>query len=133
MLEDKLLFRTRQGLVETNLQGFNQDFLFFATATILLAPLLEEALFRGLALRAYRRLLPGLGSRLRFWLWGTLSTVAFSLVHGESFTHLAPHALIFGYILWRIAVSRGFWNAVVAHSAYNLTAILLALVFSSAA
>lgn len=94
-------------------------------ALVVLAPLGEELLFRGLLLRALVR-------RFRFWPAALISSVLFAAAHADS------------YVLWPRAVSlvgtglalawlyrwRGYWASVTAHATVNSVASI-ALVATS--
>lgn len=99
--------------------------ILMVVALVVLAPLGEELLFRGLLLRALARRFP-------FWPSALISSVLFASAHADS------------YILWPRAVSlvgtglalawlyrwRGYWASVTAHATVNAVASI-ALVASS--
>lgn len=94
-------------------------------ALVVLAPLGEELLFRGLLLR-------GLARRMRFWPAAAISSALFTAAHFDS------------YILWPRTISllgtglalawfyrqRGYWASVTAHATVNAVAAI-ALIASS--
>ncbi|MTI95979.1 MAG: CPBP family intramembrane metalloprotease [Firmicutes bacterium] len=101
------------------------DGLFLLATILVLAPLLEEILFRGYFLRAYE-------SRYRrgAWLWVAL---LFGLIHfgngiADFFTATSM-GLVFGYLAWK---TDSLWPAVAAHAGLNLTAVVGGLVLQDA-
>ena len=94
-------------------------------ALIVLAPLGEELLFRGLLLR-------GLARRLDFWPSALISSAIFAGAHADSYI-LWPRALALfgtGLALAWIYRRRGYWASVSAHATVN-TIAAIALVASS--
>ncbi len=94
-------------------------------ALVLLAPLGEELLFRGLLLR-------GLARRLDFWPSALISSVIFAGAHADSYI-LWPRALALfgtGVVLAWVYRRRGYWASVSAHATVN-TIAAIALVASS--
>jgi membrane protease YdiL (CAAX protease family) len=94
-------------------------------AVVVLAPLGEELLFRGLLLR-------GLIQRMRFWPATALSSLLFASAHADSYL-LWPRALslvLTGLVLAWLYRWRGYWASVTAHATVNLVAAI-ALVASS--
>jgi len=95
------------------------------SALVILAPLGEELLFRGLLLR-------GLVRRMRFWPAAVLSSVLFAAAHADSYM-LWPRAISLigtGVALAWLYRSRGYWASVTAHATVN-TIAAIALVASS--
>ena len=94
-------------------------------AVVVLAPLGEELLFRGLLLRALVR-------RLRFWPAAVISALLFASAHADSYL-LWPRALalaLTGVVLAWLYRWRGYWASVTAHATVNVVAAI-ALVASS--
>jgi membrane protease YdiL (CAAX protease family) len=94
-------------------------------AVVVLAPLGEELLFRGLLLR-------GLVQRMRFWPAALLSALLFASAHADSYL-LWPRALslfLTGIVLAWLYRWRGYWASVTAHATVN-TVAAIALVASS--
>lgn len=94
-------------------------------AVVVLAPVGEELLIRGLLLR-------GLVRRLRFWPAAAISSVLWTGAHADAYL-IWPRAL--ALVLTGLALSwlyrwRGYWAAVVAHATVNAVAAV-ALVASS--
>jgi membrane protease YdiL (CAAX protease family) len=92
---------------------------------VVLAPLGEELLFRGLLLRALAR-------RLRFWPAALISSLLFASAHADSYL-LWPRAI--ALVLTGLALAwlyrwRGYWASVTAHATVN-TVASIALVASS--
>lgn len=95
------------------------------TALVVLAPLGEELLFRGLLLR-------GLARRMPFWPAALLSSVLFASAHADAYV-LWPRAIALigtGVVLAWIYRRRGYWASVSAHATVNVVAAI-ALVASS--
>lgn len=95
------------------------------TALVVLAPLGEELLFRGLLLRALAR-------RLRFWPAAIVSSVLFTAAHADAYL-LWPRVIALvatGLALAWIYRRRGYWASVTAHATVNLVAAI-ALVATS--
>lgn len=95
------------------------------TALVVLAPLGEELLFRGLLLRALTR-------RLRFWPSALISAVLFTAAHADAWL-LWPRTVSLigtGVALAWVYRERGYWGSVAAHATVN-TIASIALVASS--
>jgi membrane protease YdiL (CAAX protease family) len=95
------------------------------TALVVLAPLGEELLFRGLLLRALTR-------RLRFWPAAAITSVLFTAAHADAYL-LWPRAIALvgtGLALAWVYRQRGYWASVAAHATVN-TIASIALVASS--
>ena len=94
-------------------------------ALVLLAPLGEELLFRGLLLRALVR-------RLRFWPAAVISSLVFAAAHADAYL-IWPRAIALvgtGVALAWLYRWRGYWASVIAHATVNAVASI-ALVASS--
>jgi membrane protease YdiL (CAAX protease family) len=92
---------------------------------VVLAPLGEELLFRGLLLRALVR-------RLRFWPSAIITSLLFASAHPDSYV-LWPRAIalvLTGLALAWLYRRRGYWASVTAHAAVNIVASI-ALVATS--
>ena len=92
---------------------------------VVLAPLGEELLFRGLLLRALAR-------RMRFWPAALLSAALFTSAHLDAYL-LWPRAVALigtGVALAWIYRRRGYWASVAAHATVN-TVASIALVITS--
>jgi membrane protease YdiL (CAAX protease family) len=92
---------------------------------VVLAPLGEELLFRGLLLRALVR-------RLRFWPSAIISSLLFASAHPDSYV-LWPRAIalaLTGLALAWLYRRRGYWASVTAHATVNIVASI-ALVATS--
>lgn len=95
------------------------------TALVVLAPLGEELLFRGLILRALVR-------KLRFWPSALISAVLFTAAHADAYI-LWPRTISLigtGVLLAWMYRERGYWASVSAHATVNAIAAV-ALVASS--
>ena len=92
---------------------------------VVLAPLGEELLFRGLLLR-------GLARRMPFWPAALISAALFASAHADSYV-LWPRAIALvgtGVVLAVIYRWRGYWCSVSAHATVN-TVAAIALIASS--
>ncbi|MHB9130745.1 MAG: CPBP family intramembrane glutamic endopeptidase [Armatimonadota bacterium] len=91
-------------------------------AASVMAPLVEETLFRGLLFRA-------LDARIPFWRAAILSGFVFSLVHGE-LTVVLPITILGIVFAYLTRHSRGIWASVTAHAAFNGFNTAMALMLS---
>jgi membrane protease YdiL (CAAX protease family) len=94
-------------------------------AVVVLAPLGEELLFRGLLLR-------GLVRKLRFWPAAAIASLLFAAAHADSYL-LWPRAVslfLTGLVLAWLYRWRGYWASVTAHATVNIAAAI-ALIASS--
>jgi membrane protease YdiL (CAAX protease family) len=92
---------------------------------VVLAPLGEELLFRGLLLR-------GLTRRLRFGPAAMIASLVFASAHADSYA-LWPRAVslwLTGLVLAWVYRRRGYWSSVGAHATVN-TVAAIALIASS--
>jgi membrane protease YdiL (CAAX protease family) len=95
-------------------------------ALVVLAPLGEELLFRGLLLRA-------LVQRMRFWRAALVSSVLFASAHLDTYL-LWPRAIALvgtGVALAWINRRRGYWASVAAHATVNTVASIALVITSS--
>jgi membrane protease YdiL (CAAX protease family) len=86
-------------------------------AIVVLAPLGEELLFRGLVLRALAR-------RIRFWPAALISSAFFAAAHLDAYL-LWPRAIALvgtGVALAWLYRRRGYWASVTAHGTVNVVA-----------
>ncbi len=92
-------------------------------SAVIIAPLLEEALFRGLLITG---LLRGLDSP---WLALALSSAAFGLVHVQQPQVVLPLATL-GLLLGYLRVRYGsLWTCALVHALFNARTMVLALLF----
>jgi hypothetical protein len=88
---------------------------------VIMAPFLEEALFRGILLPALRR-------RLSFVPAATLVTVLFAALHGVQTGGYLPALVaigVTGFVLaWLREASGSLWPSVLFHMGFNFTALL---------
>jgi membrane protease YdiL (CAAX protease family) len=94
-------------------------------AVVVLAPIGEELLFRGLLLRALVR-------RIRFWPAAIVTSLLFTAAHADAYL-LWPRAIALagtGVVLAWLYRWRGYWASVTAHASVNIVAAT-ALVASS--
>ena len=88
--------------------------VLMVVALVVLAPLGEELVFRGLLLR-------GLVRRLSFWPAALVSAVLFAAAHPDAYT-IWPRAIALtatGLVLAWLYRWRGYWAAVTAHATVN--------------
>lgn len=78
---------------------------------VVMAPVVEETLFRGL-------LLPALGTRLPFWTAAIISGILFALLHGMAFVML-PITILGVALAFIMRRSRNLLAPVVAHALQN--------------
>ena len=91
--------------------------VLLVVALVVLAPLGEELLFRGLLLR-------GLVRRLRFWPAAIVSSLAFGAAHLDAYL-MWPRAIslvLTGIALALIYRRWGYWSSVAAHATVNAIA-----------
>jgi len=108
-----------KGLTASTAWGWVALFLF----VVLLAPLVEEWLFRGLMLRSY-----ALRRGTHFALYA--QALIFGLIHGKPM--LILNALFIGWILGRVVLAgtslkTAFW----AHAAFNATSFIVIMLLST--
>lgn len=92
-----------------------------AVTAVLLAPLAEELVFRGILLRALARRYPS-------WVAALGSAAAFALVHllDPNAGLAVPALFVMGLVLARQVLSSGrLGGAVVTHASFNLLSVLL--------
>ena len=94
-------------------------------ALVVLAPLGEELLFRGLILR-------GLARRMAFWPAAIVTSVLFTSAHFDSYVLWPRTVSLFGtgLVLAWFYRRRGYWGSVAAHATVNAVAAI-ALIASS--
>lgn len=106
---------------EVFLQGGAWSLLFFFVVAVLLAPLMEEALFRGLLFPALRR-------RYGFLAAAAVVTALFAALHGFQtglyWPALAGIALAGAALAWLRERTNALWHSVAFHVGFNLTAFL---------
>ena len=89
--------------------------LITLVVTVLIAPLGEEFVFRGLLMNLWIR-------ERGVWAGVILSSIAFGLFHFQR----APFATGFGVIMAIVYLkTKSLWPCVLLHAAYNLTAVLV--------
>lgn len=91
--------------------SLNQTGLLMAIATVVIAPIVEEVIFRGLILSRLRRAMPG-------WLAVLLSALIFGLCHGQAVW--MAYAFVLGVIFGFLALRSGsLWPSLAAHVLFN--------------
>ncbi len=91
------------------------SFVAFAVFAVVVAPLVEEVLFRGVLFR-------GLRSRMRFVWAAGLSSLLFGLMHGLGILLVAT-GLVGFFCAWVYERSGSLWTAIATHAAFNATAV----------
>ncbi|MFP5219449.1 MAG: CPBP family intramembrane glutamic endopeptidase [Actinomycetes bacterium] len=115
---------------ETN-TGFLEDvplgvLLLFAVLAVTVAPVVEEVLFRGVALR-------GLMTRLPFWPAAVITTVFFALLHVQRASAGAVYVVVvitvLGLVLCVLTRRTGrLGPAIGVHALYNAAGVLITVV-----
>jgi CAAX protease family protein len=121
----------------SNLQGVAVEqprlgpLLVFALAVVVLAPIAEEVLFRGLLLRTFMR-------RLRFWPAALLSTALFAAFHLYQATTVFAAVAVFASIsvlglgaCYLVRVTGRLTPSMMVHATLNAVALLFAVLLSS--
>ena len=110
------LFEAQAG-IQTVLQGWaNQVWSdsWNLTTFLLIAPLVEEVIYRG-PLYLGRRW----NNTSLWWFCGTLFSIVFALSHGRSGLALLPLFVLGMGSLWLIAATQRFWPSIVLHVLHN--------------
>lgn len=91
--------------------ALNQTGIIMVVATVVMAPIVEEVVFRGLILSRLNRVMPG-------WLAVLLSAAAFGLCHGQAVWMAYAFVLgaLFGFLTLR---ARSIWPSLIAHFLFN--------------
>ena len=97
----------------------------FVLTGVVLAPFLEELVFRGV-------LFAWLEPRLGFWPSALIAAVAHAAAHMDAGA-VAPLTAIFVALAWLYARSGTLWSAVIAHGGHNLISMSVALAAASQA
>jgi membrane protease YdiL (CAAX protease family) len=95
----------------------------FVLTGVLLAPFLEELVFRGV-------LFAWLRPRLGFWPAAAIAAILHALVHFDAGS-VAPLTAIFVALAWLYERSGSLWTAAIAHGGHNLISMSLALAAAS--
>jgi membrane protease YdiL (CAAX protease family) len=120
-------------------QLLSRNPLFFVALAVIVAPVMEEAIFRGfpsLVMRAATR--PESSARHVVWLlFGLASSLLFAAMHGVksnaagmasiAFQTLPVPQLAVGLWAWHVATLRGLRYSMLLHATFNGLAVLLAL------
>ncbi len=91
--------------------SLNQKGILVIIATVLVAPVVEEIVFRGLILSRLARVIPG-------WLAVLLSALLFGVCHGQIvwMTYAFVLGVIFGFLTLR---AKSIWPSLCAHLLFN--------------
>ena len=95
----------------------------FVLTGVLLAPLLEEIVFRGV-------IFAWLQPRLGFWPAAAIAAILHALVHFDAGA-VAPLTAIFVALAWLYERSGTLWAPVIAHGGHNLISMSLSLATAS--
>ncbi|MBP9827351.1 CPBP family intramembrane metalloprotease [Candidatus Saccharibacteria bacterium] len=88
--------------------------IFSFIATVLVAPIIEEVIFRGL-------IFPALATRWRMWIAAMISSAIFALMHGQ--LNVGIYTFVFGILLcWMYQRSGSIIPGIVLHFMNNLIA-----------
>lgn len=101
---------------------------------VVVAPVLEETLFRGLPFWVWRTVAARLPLRdgrreMIGWIIGGATAICFALAHGigSHTIHLPLPQLLMGFWLWHVINRRGMRYSILLHGVYNLIPALLVL------
>lgn len=91
--------------------ALNQTGVIVVIATVLVAPIVEEIIFRGLILSRLHRVMPG-------WLAVLVSALVFGICHGQAvwMAYAFVLGVIFGFLALR---SKSIWPSLAAHILFN--------------
>lgn len=104
------------GLIEPFYEAVSTDPVGAIFAIVIVAPLAEEMLFRGLILRGFL-------NRYTFWRSIIVSALLFGAVHENLWQF--PSAVIIGLLLaWWFAKTRSLWPCVLGHALFNGLGVL---------
>ncbi len=105
----------KQEVFEFGLSGWGYALSF--VSTVLVAPAVEETIFRGI-------MFPALGRKLPIWLAAVISSAAFAILHGQ--LSVGIYTFLLGLILcWMARKSHSIIPGVMLHFLNNLIAFLL--------
>jgi membrane protease YdiL (CAAX protease family) len=109
LLAQTWLKETLQGL----LNGLFQDPHRLAT-TLVVAPIIEEAVYRGPFFLARKH-----AESLPWWALGLVLSMLFAMSHGRGGLSLFPLVVLGMGSLWLIATTGRFWPSIMLHFLYN--------------
>lgn len=103
--------------------GLNEVTAVMLISTVLMAPLSEELVCRGLVLRLAMKV------SSRFWIVNMIQAFAFGVMHGNVIQGIYAFllGLVLGYLYFRFG---NIWLCMLLHAAMNFSSILVAPVFS---
>jgi hypothetical protein len=87
------------------------------SGAIIIAPIFEETIFRGILYASLRR-------RFTFWIAGTMSSVAFALIHGYGFAGFLSTVSCGLLWAWAYERSRSLLPGMISHALSNLLVCL---------
>lgn len=91
--------------------ALNDTGVIMAVATVLIAPIVEETVFRGLVLSRLKRVMPG-------WLAVVLSALLFGVCHGQAVW--MAYAFVLGLLFGVMTLRTGsIWPSLIAHIVFN--------------
>lgn len=98
---------------------------YLFVAAVVMAPLVEETLYRGVLFRA-------LGAKLPFWGAAAISGVLFALVHGQ-LAAILPITVIGIALAFLVRRTESLWSSAVMHGVYNglITGVLLLIAWAT--
>lgn len=103
--------------------GLNEITAAMLISTVILAPISEELVCRGLVLRLAQKV------SMKFWIINMIQAFAFGIMHGNLIqgTYAFLLGLVLGYIYQKFG---NIWLCMLLHAAMNFSSILVAPVFS---
>jgi membrane protease YdiL (CAAX protease family) len=100
------------------------SFAIVAICTTVVAPMMEELLFRGVLFRSLATARPG---RTGSIVAAVLSALLFALAHGE--VAQFPGLFLLGVVLaWTVAKTRRLAPAIVTHMSFNAVALMTLMI-----
>ena len=91
--------------------------LALVVLTVVIAPLAEEIMFRGV-------LYPGLRDRFNPYAAGIVSSLVFAVFHGEPFVFV-PIFMLGVMLAWITEMTRSIWPAILGHAVFNASAVAM--------
>lgn len=124
-----LIVETAKGAKTFSISRISTLFTVTGLLSLLISPLLEEILFRGLVMNEFLSLLPMFFANILSSLFFVDAHWPYWLSHGDSLASVSTKSVgIFAFSLlagWLFARSRSIWPPTFAHIANNLLAALL--------
>lgn len=112
------------------------DWVFDILMIVVVAPLTEEPLLRGIPLWLYHRWEHRLWTHYRspspstYWALGLPSSYIFAILHGSGFAEFPVPQFILGLSAWRVGVRRGLRHSILLHAVFNALVLVIAVMGS---